>query len=74
MMPPLQSAISLLGENILLDVREEESSQTVMQLQLMPKGSVLLLIRKRLLDLAGAPWSQSAHPDDVIFKIEQKLI
>lgn len=73
-MPPLQASLSMPADVIILDVSEEQTSHKVMQLQLAPNGRVLLLIRKRLLDLAGATWSTIANPDDIIFKIEQKLI
>jgi general secretion pathway protein N len=73
-MPPLQAVIAQQGEDVLLVVNEDQTSNMVMQLLLTRQGSVQVQIRKRLLDLAGAPWSGDASPDDVVFKIQQKLI
>ncbi len=73
-MPPLIGRFAQAGENITLDVSEEASGLLVMQAQLTPEGVVNIQIRKRLLDLAGAPWSGSSEPDDIVFKIQQKVI
>ena len=73
-MPPLIGKFVQSGENIALDVSEEASGLLVMQAQLTPAGVVNIQIRKRLLDLAGAPWSGNSDPDDIVFKIQQKVI
>jgi len=72
--PPLIGKFAQSGENIAFDVSEETSGLLVMQAQLTPAGNVNIQIRKRLLDLAGAPWSGNSDPDDIVFKIQQKVI
>ncbi|WP_157496713.1 type II secretion system protein N [Hahella ganghwensis] len=73
-MPPLVGQITQVGQDISLEVTEEESGKAVMQAQMGPDGVAKIQIRRRLLDLAGAPWSGSSGPDDVVFRIQQKVI
>ncbi|OZG74115.1 hypothetical protein BTA51_09640 [Hahella sp. CCB-MM4] len=73
-MPPLVGQITQKGQEIALEVAEEASGKAVMQAQLSPDGVAKIQIRRRLLDLAGAPWSGNSGPDDVVFRIQQKVI
>jgi len=72
-MPPLLGELGLRGDSVELAVSDEISRQNVMLLRVTPDGYVELQVRRRLLDLAAAPWSQRGQPDDVVFKIKQPL-
>ncbi len=73
-MPPLAGLIVQRNDEIVLDVNDEETGKTVMQMQFTQDGVVKIQIRKRLLDLADAPWGGGGSADDIVFKVQQKLI
>ena len=72
-LPPLRGEIVQSGGDMVLEVMEEETQKAVMQLNLTPHGILKIQILKRLLDLAGVPWRKSISPDEVVFKVQQKL-
>ncbi|WP_148212637.1 type II secretion system protein N [Hahella chejuensis] len=73
-MPPLQGLIKQEGEEIHLEVLDSTENKPVMSAQVTRDGTAKIQIRKRLLDLAGAPWSKQANPDDIVFRVQQRIL
>jgi len=72
-LPPFNGIIVQQEQDIGLRVRDGEQQWEVMNMVLTPEGVVEIHVRKHLLDLAEAPWSSGGNPDDVVFKLQQKL-
>lgn len=72
-MPPFNGSIRQQEQDIGLLVKDGERQWEVMYMALTPEGVVEIHIRKHLLDLAEAPWGSGGKPDDVVFKLQQKL-
>jgi general secretion pathway protein N len=67
MLDSVQGGIQLL-------VAEEGGDGPAAAAEIQWTGMLDLRVYKRMVDLAGQPWPDSAAPDDVIFRVRQPLI
>ena len=66
--------LSLRGEDVVLDVKDSPSQLGVAEILLQPDGIAKVAVRRKLLDLAGAPWAPNSSPQDVVFRVQQKIL
>lgn len=72
-MPGLLGVIEQQDSGVSLNVKENMGSSPIIEATLQHNGQARLAVRRKLLDLAGAPWSTNSTPQDVVFRIQQKL-
>lgn len=72
--PALKAELGLDGEQLLLTVLTQESDAVLATLNLSPKGTASVAVRRRMLDLIGQRWGQEVDADFVIFEIQEQLI
>jgi len=73
-MDGLIGLLSLRGDDVVLDVKDSPSQLGVAEILLQPDGIAKVAVRRKLLDLAGAPWAQNSSPQDVVFRVQQKIL
>jgi len=72
-MPGLLGVIDHQDSAVSLNVKENMGSAPIIEASLQQNGQARLAVRRKLLDLAGAPWAANSTPQDVVFRIQQKL-
>ncbi len=72
-MPGLLGVIEHQNSAVSLNVKENMASAPIIEATLQQNGQARLAVRRKLLDLAGAPWAENSTPQDVVFRIQQKL-
>ena len=75
--PPMQAVLRDNGRQqgqLSLLISEAGQSDPVAEADVFPDGMLEIRIYKRLVDLAGQPWSGAAKPGDVIFRVRQPLL
>ncbi|QSP94441.1 type II secretion system protein N [Marinobacter salinisoli] len=72
--PPMQADLDTTQGGIGLTVKEQDGNGPAAEANVLWNGMMEVRVYKRMVDLAGQPWSDSASPDDVIFRVRQPLI
>jgi general secretion pathway protein N len=72
--PPMRAMLDSVQGGIQLLVAEEGGDSPAAAAEIQWTGMLDLRVYKRMVDLAGQPWPDSAAPDDVIFRVRQPLI
>ena len=72
--PPMQANLEGNGRSAELLISEQGASGPAAQAALRPDGMMEIRVFKRMVDLAGQDWSNSAGPGDVVFRVRQPLI
>lgn len=72
--PPMQANIETTSGGVELVVSEQAGNGPAADANILWNGMVELRVYKRMIDLAGQPWSDTASPDDVVFRIKQPLL
>lgn len=72
-MPGLLGVIDHQNGTLSLNVKENMESMPLIEAMLQQDGQARLAVRRKLLDLAGAQWASNSTPQDVVFRIQQKL-
>lgn len=72
--PPMQASLDTVQNGVELRISEQGNAGPAAQANLLWNGMMEIRVYKRMVDLAGQPWSDSASPDDVVFRVRQPLI
>lgn len=72
--PPMQARLDTVRGGVELKIAEQGGDGPAGQANLLWNGMMEIRVYKRMMDLAGQPWSDSASPDDVVFRVRQPLI
>lgn len=72
--PPMQANLDTTNGGLALVVAEQAGDGRAASANLLWNGMMELQVYKRMIDLAGQPWSGSASPDDVVFRVKQRLL
>lgn len=72
--PPMRATLDSTSDGIALVVSEEDGDGPAATADIRWNGMMDLRVYKRMVDLAQQPWSDSAQPDDVVFRVRQPLI
>lgn len=72
--PPMRAILDSTSDGVALVVEEQGGDGPAADAEIRWNGMMDLRVYKRMVDLADQPWSESAGPDDVIFRVRQPLI
>lgn len=72
--PPMQVNLDTTDGGVALVVAEQAGNGLVADANILWNGMMELRVYKRMIDLAGQPWPDSASPDDVVFRVRQPLL
>ncbi|AZT84467.1 hypothetical protein EHN06_13490 [Marinobacter sp. NP-4(2019)] len=72
--PPMEANLDTTGNGIALTVQEQGGQGPAADASIQWNGMMELRVYKRMIDLADQPWSGSAQPDDVVFRVRQPLL
>lgn len=72
--PPMRATLGSSSDGITLVVSEEGGDGPAAAADIRWTGMMDLRVYKRMVDLAQQPWSDSAGPDDVVFRVRQPVI
>ncbi|MEX2473569.1 type II secretion system protein N [Marinobacter sp.] len=72
--PPMEANLDTTDGGLSLDVREQGGEGPAADANILWDGMMELRVYKRMVDLADQPWSGSAQPSDVIFRVRQPLL
>lgn len=72
--PPMQAELDTTQGGVALTVAEQGGDGPAADAQILWNGMMELRVYKRMVDLAGQPWSDSANPGDVVFRVRQPLL
>ncbi|MBW4933748.1 type II secretion system protein N [Marinobacter sp. F4206] len=72
--PPMQANLDTTQGGIALTVAEQGGRGPAADANILWNGMMEVRVYKRMVDLAGQPWSESASPGDVVFRVKQPLL
>ncbi len=72
--PPMQATMDTTQGGVSLTIAEQDGQGPAAGASVLWNGMMELRVYKRMVDLAGQPWPDSASPGDVIFRVRQPLI
>lgn len=72
--PPMLATLDSAAEGVALVVSEQDGDGPAADAEIRWNGMMELRVYKRMVDLADQPWSESASPDDVVFRVRHPLI
>lgn len=72
--PPMEAILDSSQGGIELTVSEQGGDGPAAGASISWKGMMSVRVYKRMVDLAGQPWPDSAKPGDIIFQVRQKLL
>ncbi len=72
--PPMEAILDSSQGGVDLTVSEQEGDGPAAGVSISWKGMMSVRVYKRMVDLAGQPWPDSAKPGDIIFQVRQKLL
>ncbi|MCM0612595.1 type II secretion system protein N [Marinobacter sediminum] len=72
--PPMQANLDTTQGGVALTVAEQGGDGPAADASILWNGMMELRVYKRMVDLADQPWSDSASPGDVVFRVRQPLL
>lgn len=72
--PPMRATLDSTSNGVSLEVAAQQGDGPAADAEIRWTGMMDLRVYKRMVDLAGQPWSESASPGDVVFRVRQPLI
>ncbi|MEP1213778.1 MAG: type II secretion system protein N [Marinobacter sp.] len=72
--PPMRATLDSTADGVALVVAQQSGDGPAADAEIRWNGMMDLRVYKRMVDLAGQPWPDSASPDDVVFRVRQPLI
>ena len=72
--PPMLAEMTRRPGGVSLSVRAAEAPGPAADVQVSWDGMMDIRVYKRMVDLAGQPWSDAARPSDVVFRVRQPLV
>lgn len=71
--PALEGDLTQEDNELWLRIRQKGLPDLLMDIRVTPDQRAFVQVRRRLLDVVDMPWSERSAPDDVIFKVQQRL-
>lgn len=72
--PAMSANLDQLNGGVTLAIAEQGQPDPAAEADILRNGMLEVRVYKRLIDLAGQPWSGSANPGDVVFRVQQPLL
>lgn len=72
--PPMQASLGPTNGGLELLIAAADSSGPAARASVLWSGMLDLQVYKRMLDLAGQPWPDTAQPGDLVFRVRQSLL
>ncbi|RBW48233.1 type II secretion system protein N [Marinobacter sp. F3R11] len=72
--PPMQANMDTTNGGVTLIVSEQTGNGPAADATILRNGMMELRVYKRMIDLAGQPWPDSASPDDIVLRLRQPLL
>ncbi|MDC0663848.1 type II secretion system protein N [Marinobacter sp. SS21] len=72
--PAMSASLEQLSDGVTLTVAQQGQPDPAAEADILRNGMLEVRVYKRLIDLAGQPWSGTASPGDVVFRVQQPLI
>lgn len=72
--PAMEADINQSEAGVSLKIRQQGEQAPAAEADILRNGQLRVQVYKRLIDLAGQPWSGAAAPGDVVFKVQQPLL
>ncbi len=72
--PPMEAILDSSQGGVELTVSPQGGDGPAAGASISWKGMMKVRVYKRMVDLAGQPWPDSARPGDIIFQVRQKLL
>jgi len=72
--PPMQAGLEPVNGGLELLISAIDSNGPAARASVLWSGMLDLKVYKRMLDLAGQPWPNTAQPGDVVFQVRQPLL
>lgn len=72
--PPMQATLDTTEGGVALMVAEQGGDGPAADASILWNGMMELRVYKRMIDLAGQPWPDTASPGDVVFRVRQPLL
>lgn len=72
--PPMRARLDTVQGGVALEVAEQGGDGPAAQARILWNGMLDLQVYKRMIDLAGQSWPDSAGPDEVVFRVRQALL
>lgn len=72
--PPMQANLDTIDGGVALTVAEQGADGPAADASILWSGMMEVRVYKRMVDLAQQPWSDTARPDDVVFRVRQPLL
>jgi general secretion pathway protein N len=72
--PAMLATLTSTADGVALTVSEEGGEGPAAEAGIRWNGMLDLRVYKRMVDLAGQPWSESAAPSDIVLRVRQPLI
>lgn len=71
--PELLGSLLMDGQDLVLNIVEAAGQEGLIGIRVGADMVARVEVRRRLLDVVGLPWSKQSAPDDVIFRVQQRL-
>ncbi|SDX64526.1 type II secretion system protein N [Marinobacter mobilis] len=72
--PAMGAVLSQNPDGVTLAISQQGQQEPAAEADVLRSGLLRIRVYKRLIDLAGQPWSGAANPGDVVFRVEQPLL
>lgn len=72
--PPMQANLDTTDGGVALTVIEQGADGPAADASILWNGMMEVRVYKRMVDLAQQPWSDTARPGDVVFRVRQPLL
>lgn len=73
-LPPMELTLQSEADELFLMMVQQGQQVPAAEAVVLANGTLEVQVYKRLIDLAGQPWSGAASPDDVVFRLRQPLL
>jgi general secretion pathway protein N len=72
--PPMQADLATTQGGVALTIAEQGGDGPAADASILWNGMMEVRVYKRMVDLAGQPWPDTARPGDVVFRVRQPLL
>ncbi len=72
--PPMQATMDTTEGGVALTVSAQGGEGPAADATVLWNGMLELRVYKRMVDLAGQPWPDTARPGDIVFRVRQPLV
>lgn len=72
--PAMSADLRQSNDGVSLSIAQSGQGEPAAEADILRNGMLEVRVYKRLVDLAGQPWSGAAAPGDVVFRVQQPLL